>query len=135
MGVPQIVPLELPNDRPPGSKGEISHELGVEPDVWPANACIPVPLTRVRSLVGKLSVSPVPTTHIETVVLADPPVLLAQTVYVVLALISSGVPWILPVLVLKLSPMGRSVELIANDATTPPPKAGLMSVTPSLGRM
>ena len=92
MGVPQIVPLELPKVRPEGRLGEISQDSGVEPDVWPANDCISVPFTRISSLVGKLRVSPVPTIQIDTVVFTEPPVLLAQMVYVVLAETSRGVP-------------------------------------------
>ena len=47
---------------------------------------------RTRSDAGKLRVSPVPTIQIDTVVLTEPPELLAQTVYVVFSVIRRGVP-------------------------------------------
>ena len=86
------VGAEVDSLRSKVQRGEISQDSGVEPDVWPANDCISVPFTRISSLVGKLRVSPVPTIQIDTVVFTEPPVLLAQMVYVVLAETSRGVP-------------------------------------------
>ena len=48
---------------------------------------------------------------------------------------SRGTPWKCPFVVLKLSPSGNEVELIAKLATSPPTMVGAMSTKASLGMM
>ena len=84
---------------------------------------------------GKLREIPFPITQMETSVLVLPPELLAQTVYVVRLETSRGMPSKNPLVVLNVSPSGKSVELIAKLSTTPPSMVGWMLTSASLGML
>ena len=58
---------------------------------------------------------------------ANPPVLVAVTVYAAVAVIAVGVPVITPVVVLKLSPAGSAGET-EYETTGPPPLLGVLLV-------
>ncbi len=55
LGVPHKVPLVVPNCRPPVRFGEIVHEAGASPEVWPVNGCMVVLLVNVSDAVDRVS--------------------------------------------------------------------------------
>ena len=82
-GVPQIVPLSSPKERPSGRLGLITHSWTGAPVAWPANGCISWPCTSWIAGVGRLTAMPSPTTESVTSTVVVPPVLVAVMLIVV----------------------------------------------------
>ena len=95
-GVPHIVPLPWPNERPAGSSGDISQSWTGDPLVCPAKGCISWPSTSVNEGVGKLRAMPSPMTDRVTSTVVVPPVLTAVMLREMGAVMRYGFPYIFP---------------------------------------
>ena len=115
----------LERERPVGREGETLHETMLPPLFEAVMDVMAVPVTRfnvegVNVMDGATSL-----TVSVMVVEPDPAELLAHTVKVVDAVIVSGVPQMLPLLVPKERPEGK-VALMAHVVTSPPVLVGTM---------
>ena len=95
-GVPHIVPLLWPNERPAGSSGVMSQSWTGDPLVWPANGCISWPSTSVIDGVGKVRAMPSPITDRVRSTVVVPPVLTAVMLRGMAAVMRYGFPYIFP---------------------------------------
>ena len=111
VGVPQIVPLLVPNDKPLGSAGLISHEV-IAPEpvsvAFSGRSLLWLLIVSVRFSGEYDSVGNWSSTSIVVVVVLVPPELRTVIVNVVLVNNSLGIPEIVPVVGLILKPVGKS---------------------------
>ena len=128
VGVPEIVPSEVSNDRPAGRVGEIDHDVTAPPLAEGVTDVMAVPLVSVN--VAGLYVREdgmTSFTVMVTVAVSLPPVFEAVIVYVVDVLSSVGVPEMLPSVVLNVKPAGSVAEM-DHVVTAPPLEVGVTDV-------
>ena len=111
VGVPQIVPLLVPKDKPLGKAGLMAHDVMVPEPVMvgeSGRSLLAVLLVMVKSFGEYAIVGTSSLTSMVMVVVSTPPLFLTVIVYVVLVDNSVGVPEISPVLISKLNPAGKA---------------------------
>jgi hypothetical protein len=128
VGVPEMAPVAVLKESPPGSVGEIDHEVTVPPlelgvEVVMAESFVNVngfPLYTIEDGITSLTV-------MVTVAVELPPVLLAVTVYCAEEDTAVGVPLMVPVELENRRPAGKVGE-ITHEVTAPPPALGVAEV-------
>ena len=118
-GVPEILPVVLSNDKPVGKDGCMANEVGLPPDVEGVVDVIVWLRERVMFSVEYVMLETLMSLTVMLIVVDfEPTELLAQIVNTAPAITWVGVPQIVPLLVPKVSPVGR-LALIAQVVTPP----------------
>lgn len=128
VGVPEIAPVEVENDRPAGSVDEIDQDVTAPPLEVGVTVVMVESLLNVRKL--GLYVTEDGATSLTTivnVVVPLPPAFVAVTVYVPDDVIAVGVPDIAPVELEMLRPAGNVGDIV-HAATGPPLVVGVTVV-------
>ena len=118
VGVPERVHV-LESERPEGNDGESLQETIVPPLFETLRDVMAVPTTRFNEEGVKVIDGATSFTVSVIVVEPEPAELFAQTAYVVDAVIASGVPQMLPLVVPNVRPEGNEA-LMAHVVTSPP---------------
>lgn len=111
VGVPQMVPLLVPKDKPLGKAGLMAHDTNSPEPVMvgeSGRSLLAVLLVKSKSFGEYAIVGTSSLTSMVMVVVSTPPLFLTVIVYVVLVDNSVGVPEISPVLISKLNPAGKA---------------------------
>ena len=124
VGFPLMAPVEESRDKPAGSDGETDQEVMAPPLVVGVNVVMAVPFSKVRvfelyEIDGATSL-----TMMVMLAVSVPPVLFAVIVYEAEEVIVVGVPYIIPVEVLRNKPAGSDGET-DQDVTVPPVDVGV----------
>ena len=128
VGVPEMAPVVVLNERPLGSDGEIDHEVTVPPLVLGVAVVMAESLVNVNGLpLYTMDDGAISLTVMVTVAVELPPELLAVTVYCVWDETAVGVPEMAPVELENRRPAG-SVGEIDQETTVPPPALGVTVV-------
>ena len=128
VGVPLMAPVEVSNDKPSGSVGEIDHEVTAPPlevGMTVDKATFFVSVKELGLYVMEDGAASVIVNV--TVAVALPPELLASTVYVAVEVIAVGVPDIVPVTASNDKPFGNEGET-DHEVTAPPDDVGVTLV-------
>ena len=124
VGFPLIAPVEESRDKPAGSDGETDQEVMAPPLVVGVNVVMAVPFSKVREFELYEIDGATSLTMMVMLAVSVPPVLFAVIVYEAEEVIVVGVPYIIPVEVLRNKPAGSDGET-DQDVTVPPVDVGV----------
>jgi len=124
VGFPLMAPVEESRDKPAGSDGETDQEVMAPPLVVGVNVVMAVPFSKVREFELYEIDGATSLTMIVMLAVSVPPVLFAVIVYEAEEVIVVGVPYIIPVEVLRNKPAGSDGET-DQDVTVPPVDVGV----------
>ena len=124
VGFPLMAPVEESRDKPAGSDGETDQEVMAPPLVVGVNVVMAVPFSKVREFELYEIDGATSLTTMVMLAVSVPPVLFAVIVYEAEEVIVVGVPYIIPVEVLRNKPAGSDGET-DQDVTVPPVDVGV----------
>ena len=124
VGFPLMAPVEESRDKPAGSDGETDQEVMAPPLVVGVNVVMAVPFSKVREFELYEIDGATSLTMMVMLAVSVPPVLFAVIVYEAEEVIVVGVPYIIPVEVLRNKPAGSDGET-DQDVTVPPVDVGV----------
>ena len=124
VGFPLMAPVEESRDKPAGSDGETDQEVMAPPLVVGVNVVMAVPFSTVREFELYEIDGATSLTMMVMLAVSVPPVLFAVIVYEAEEVIVVGVPYIIPVEVLRNKPAGSDGET-DQDVTVPPVDVGV----------
>jgi hypothetical protein len=124
VGFPLMAPVEESRDKPAGSDGETDQEVIAPPLVVGVNVVMAVPFSKVREFELYEIDGATSLTMMVMLAVSVPPVLFAVIVYEAEEVIVVGVPYIIPVEVLRNKPAGSDGET-DQDVTVPPVDVGV----------
>ena len=124
VGFPLMAPVEESRDKPAGSDGETDQEVMAPPLVVGVNVVMAVPFSKVREFELYEIDGATSLTMMVMLAVSVPPVLFAVIVYEAEEVIVVGVPYIIPVEVLRNKPAGSDGET-DQDVTVPPVDDGV----------
>ena len=110
VGFPLMAPVEESRDKPAGSDGETDQEVMAPPLVVGVNVVMAVPFSKVREFELYEIDGATSLTMMVMLAVSVPPVLFAVIVYEAEEVIVVGVPYIIPVEVLRNKPAGSDGE-------------------------
>jgi hypothetical protein len=119
-----MAPVEESRDKPAGSDGETDQEVMAPPLVVGVNVVMAVPFSKVREFELYEIDGATSLTMMVMLAVSVPPVLFAVIVYEAEEVIVVGVPYIIPVEVLRNKPAGSDGET-DQDVTVPPVDVGV----------
>ena len=124
VGFPLMAPVEESRDKPAGSDGETDQEVMAPPLVVGVNVVMAVPFSKMREFELYEIDGATSLTTMVMLAVSVPPVLFAVIVYEAEEVIVVGVPYIIPVEVLRNKPAGSDGET-DQDVTVPPVDVGV----------